>query len=140
MLELRCLPDHVDVVVGDLALDRQKVEEDVRLLDHFDVKIRTEDVVYDPVVEDPGGQLEPDILDLVTTLKNFFLSSSPLTLGQSKQTCLSMSSLVGVGEHSKYRAVTYPYAVSHSMGKFLGWYSQQLQPTYYDHQMDTGYN
>ncbi len=67
MLELRCLPDHVNVVVGDLALDRQEVEEDVRLLDHLYVKIRTENVVNDPVVEDPGGQLEPDVLDLVIT-------------------------------------------------------------------------
>ena len=62
VLELRRLPDDIDVLVGDLALDGQEVEQDVRLLDDLHVKVRTEDVIQDPVVQDPGRQLEPDVL------------------------------------------------------------------------------
>jgi len=44
MLELRSLPNDVDVFVCNLPFYRQKIEEDVRLLDDLDVEVRAENV------------------------------------------------------------------------------------------------
>ena len=63
MLELCRLPNDVDVFVGDLSFDRQEVEEDVRLLDHLHVKVRTKNVFNDPGVQDPGCQLDTDVFN-----------------------------------------------------------------------------
>ncbi len=64
MFQLGGLPDDVDVVVGDFALDGKKVEQDVRLLDDLHVEVRSENVLHDLLSEDPTCQLEADVLDL----------------------------------------------------------------------------
>ena len=63
MLELRSLPDNVDMFVCDLSFDSQKVEKNVRLFDHFNVKIRTKNMIDNSTVEKPIGQLETDVFN-----------------------------------------------------------------------------
>ncbi len=49
--------------VRDLSFGGQKVEKNVRLFDHFDVKIRTKNVINNSTVEKPIGQLESDVFN-----------------------------------------------------------------------------
>lgn len=64
MLQLSRLPDQRDVILGDVILDGEEVEDDVRLLDDLHVKVRTEQVRNDLIFRQPVGQLAPDQLHL----------------------------------------------------------------------------
>ena len=63
MFELRSLPNDVDVFVCNLPFYRQKIEEDVRLLDDLDVEVRAENVFDNSGVQNPGGQLDTDVFN-----------------------------------------------------------------------------
>ena len=64
VLHLSRLPDRVHVGRAQLALHREKVEDDVGLLDHFHVEVWPKDVLDKTRVKNPLSQLQSGLFHL----------------------------------------------------------------------------